>query len=131
MPDPLIKVFDIRMQRQLSPMSMSVSSPNFIRSIPTGTRPEEDSATSAAILLGSSTGVIQVCPLSGDQTNSQLMYAPLSDRKEVVTAVAVSSSGHMMCVGTSSGAIAQYILRLPEGVKPKVNDVSAAKNALS
>ena len=104
-------------------MSMSVSSPSFVLFVPNGSRSEEGS--SAAVLLGASTGVLQICPVSADQINSQMMYAPLSDRKEVVTAVAVSSSGQVMCVGTSTGAIAQYTLRLPEGTTKKINDVSS------
>ena len=125
-PDPLIKVFDIRMQRQWSPMSMSASSPNFLRFIAASPRSDEDPTATAngTVLLGSVTGVVQVCPIAGDQTASQLIYAPLSDSKEVVTAIAVSSSGQVMSLGTSSGAIAQYVLRLPDGIKPKINDVS-------
>lgn len=103
---------------------MSASSPNFLRFIAASPSSEEDPTANGTVLLGSVTGVLQVCPIAGDQTASQLLYAPLSDRKEVVTAIAVSSSGQVMSLGTSSGAIAQYVLRLPDGVKPKINDVS-------
>lgn len=122
-PDPLVKVFDIGTQRQLSPMSMSVSSPNTLRYVPATSRTGEE-APSPSILLGSTTGIVQVCPLNGDMINSQLLYAPLTDRKEIMTAMAVSSSGQVMCVGTSNGGIAQYILKMPEGLKPKINEVN-------
>jgi hypothetical protein len=121
-PDPLVKVFDIGTQRQLSPMSMSVSSPNTLRYVPASSR-TGDEAPSPSILLGSTTGIVQVCPLNGDMINSQLLYAPLTDRKEMMTTMAVSSSGQVMCVGTSNGGIAQYILKMPEGLKPKINEV--------
>lgn len=123
MPDPLVKVFDIGTQRQLSPMSMSVSSPITLRYVPASSR-TGDEAPSPSILLGSTTGIVQVCPLNGDMINSQLLYAPLTDRKEIMTAMAVSSSGQVMCVGTSNGGIAQYVLKMPEGLKPKINEVS-------
>jgi WD40 repeat protein len=122
-PDPLVKVFDIGTQRQLSPMSMSVSSPITLRYVPASSR-TGDEAPSPSILLGSTTGIVQVCPLNGDMINSQLLYAPLTDRKEIMTAMAVSSSGQVMCVGTSNGGIAQYVLKMPEGLKPKINEVS-------
>jgi hypothetical protein len=34
MPDPLVRVFDLRMQRQMSCLSMSVGSPSFVRFLP-------------------------------------------------------------------------------------------------
>jgi hypothetical protein len=101
---------------------MTASSPSFIRFVP---GVDGDGAGSASILLGSTTGILQACPVNGDLANSQLMYAPLSDRKEQVSSMAVSSSGQLLCVGISSGAIAQYALGLPEGVKTKTNEVSA------
>lgn len=121
-PDPLVKVFDVRMQRQLSPMSMSVGSPTVLKFVPSGPQSAED-ISPASILMGASTGIVQVCPLSGAMIDSQLMYAPLTSRKEVMTTMAVSPSGQVMCVGTSTGAIAQYVLKMPEGIKIKVNEV--------
>ena len=47
-----------------------------------------------AVLLSSSTGVVQVGPISGDPTSTQILYAPLQERKEHVTAAAVSKSGN-------------------------------------
>ena len=101
---------------------MSVASPTVLRFVPAAPQSGEETP-SASILMGSSTGIVQVCPLSGAMIDSQLMYAPLISRKEVVTAMAVSPSGQVMCVGTSTGAIAQYVLKMPEGVKPKINEV--------
>ena len=46
-----------------------------------------------AVLLSSSTGVLQVGPTSGDPNATQILYAPLQERKEHVTASAVSKSG--------------------------------------
>jgi hypothetical protein len=62
--------------------------------------------------------------VKGDPANTQIMYAPLSERKDVVTSVTISNSGQLLCVGLSSGMIAQYSLGLPEGTKPKINAVS-------
>lgn len=119
-----MKVFDLRSRRQLSPMSMSVSSPSFIKFMPCGS-PARGNSEEASILLGSSTGVLQVCPVKGDPANTQIMYAPLTDRKDVVTTVTISNSGQLLCVGLNSGVIAQYSLGLPKGTKPKINAVSA------
>ena len=118
-----MKVFDILMQRQLAPMSMSGASPSILRFVPVSSMASDTVAPAASILLGSSTGVVQVCPASGDMISSQLIYAPLSDRKEAMMAMAVSSSGLVMCVGTSLGAIAQYTLKMPVGSKTKINEV--------
>lgn len=62
--------------------------------------------------------------MKGDPANTQIMYAPLTERKDVVTSVTISNSGQLLCVGLSSGMIAQYSLGLPEGTKPKINAVS-------
>jgi hypothetical protein len=104
-------------------MSMSVSSPTLIKFMPCGSA-AGGSSDEASILLGSSTGVLQVCPVKGDPANTQIMYAPLTERKDVVTSVTISNSGQLLCVGLSSGMIAQYSLGLPEGTKPKINAVS-------
>lgn len=119
-----MKVFDILMQRQLAPMSMSGASPSILRFVPVSSMANDSVAPAASILLGSSTGVVQVCPANGDMISSQLIYAPLSDRKEAMMAMAVSSSGLVMCVGTSLGAIAQYTLKMPVGSKTKINEVT-------
>lgn len=48
----------------------------------------------------------------------QMLYAPLSDASEILTAAAVSPSGQFLAVGTSSGTVGQY-------VKPSVVAMSA------
>ena len=39
----------------------------------------------------------------------QVLYAPLSDTHELLTAAAVSSSGQFIAVGTSAGVVGQYM----------------------
>jgi hypothetical protein len=116
-----VKVFDLRTNRQLPPMSMSLSSPSLIRFVPAPAGCE--GFGESAVLLAAAGGVLQLCPSSGDQAASQLLYAPLTDRKEIITAVAVASSGQLLCVGTSLGNVAQYGLCLPGGVNQKINQV--------
>lgn len=130
LPDPLVKVFDLRMRRQLTPMSMSTSSPSLIRFVP---RPPHHPGAGAgtgdsSILLGSASGILQVSPVIAemDPAATQILYAPLQERGEQVTAAAVARSGHFMCVGTSGGTIAQYMVGLSTAVRAKVNTQSSS-----
>lgn len=102
-------------------MSMPVSSPSYIRFVAASTSSE--AGGDASLLLGSSAGNLQVCPVNGDLTKTQVMYAPISERKEVMTAMAASSSGQLVCVGTSTGNIAQYVLGVSETTKLRTNEV--------
>lgn len=43
-----------------------------------------------------------------DDSSTQLLYAPLQAAHDLVTSVAVSSSGQFLAVGTSSGVLGQY-----------------------
>ena len=120
-PDPLVKVFDLRMRRQLTPLSMSTSSPALIRFVPAAQHLQDAGIGEAAVLLASASGVVQLTPLSGDPSAIQVLYAPLQERKEQVTAAAVARAGNFLCVGTSAGTLAQYAVALPAEVRPKVN----------
>ena len=40
---------------------------------------------------------------------AQVLYAPLTTSHELVTAAAVSPSGQFLAVGTSGGAVGQYV----------------------
>jgi hypothetical protein len=51
------------------------------------------------------------------------VYAPVERRRETVTAISVSSSGHLFCCGTSNGNLAQFSVGLPAGVTSIVNEV--------
>jgi hypothetical protein len=127
LPDPLVKVFDLRMRRQLTPMSMSTSSPSFLRHVPHAHQPGAGAgAVGESVLLGSTSGILQVSPTTADMdpAATQILYAPLQERKEQVTAAAISKTGHFMCVGTSSGTIAQYSIGLPASARPKVTHPS-------
>ena len=67
-----------------------------------------------------------------------MLYAPFSDSSELITAAAVSPSGQYLSVGTSGGAVGQYIkpsitametfYHSPHGMKStelyRVNEVS-------
>ena len=125
LPDPLVKVFDLRMRRQLTPMSMSTSSPSFLRHVPHAHQPGVGAGVGECVLLGSTSGILQVSPTAAemDPAATQILYAPLQERKEQVTSAAISKTGHFMCVGTSSGTIAQYVIGLP-AARPKVSHAS-------
>jgi hypothetical protein len=74
--------------------------------------------------MASSSGVVQITPVNADPAAAQIVYAPLAERKESVTAVGISSSGQLLAVGTSMGNVAQYALGLPGGANAKINEVS-------
>lgn len=107
--DPLVRVFDLRMNRQLPPIAMSMSNPIFAKFIPANS--DNDRAT-PRIVLGGSSGIIQACAINPErgmeQTDIQILYVPLTDRKEKVSALAISSSGEFISAGTTNGHISQY-----------------------
>ena len=119
-PDPLVRVFDVRMNRQLKPLSMSMGTPSVLKFIPS---PSGDGTTS--VLMAGATGVLQLSSLEGvaDPPSMQVFFVPLSDRKEKLTHAAASSSGHFIAGGVTGGSIIQFALGLPPdaGMAPKVN----------
>lgn len=119
--DPLVKLFDLRNNRLLNPLTMSVSSASFVRFVPS----YRGDGTSSALLVAES-GILQICDIHGKNLGStQVLYAPLVDRRDKITSVAVSSSGQLLCVGTTSGIIFQYTVGLQEGSTiSKVNIMS-------
>jgi WD40 repeat protein len=107
--DPLVRVFDLRMNRQLPSVSMSMSNPVFAKFIPST---NEHHRATPSIVLGGSSGIVQVCAINPergmDQSNVQILYVPLTDRKDKVTSLAISSSGEFISAGTTNGHISQY-----------------------
>lgn len=134
-PDPLVRVFDLRMNRQVAPLSMTTASPCFIKFIPT---PASQGGYGSQILLGASNGLMQICdPLSqqqqggiADPSSVQYVYSTLSSPRDTVMSAAASSSGQLLCTGNYSGGITQFALGLPpmeSGAVPvrTVNEQSA------
>ena len=130
-PDPLVRVFDLRMNRQIAPLTMQTASPNFIKFVPASSA---QGGYGSKILLVSSTGMMQVLdPLSAHQRgdsnvdNVQYLYASLQTPRDTVTAAAVSSSGQVLCTGTYSGGISQFALGSGSpSVSRVVNEMSKA-----
>ena len=78
--------------------------------------PSVSSSGCASLLLCTDNGLVQfssfIFGVDGSDASPQQFYAPLSDpASECVTAAAVSSSGQFAAVGTSSGAVGQYLRR--------------------
>ena len=108
--DPLVKVFDLRMNRQLAPLQMAGSTPHFIRFV---AAPPSRGGYGAQIMLSSGNGTIHVSDPNGNGSDLQVLYASLSSQRDYVTSVAVSSSGQMLCTGTYSGNVSQFAIGLP------------------
>lgn len=111
LPDPLVRVYDLRMNRQLAPLSMSVSSPGHVKFLPS----YKGDGTSSVVMAGS-TGVLQISSLHPlDVASSmQMLYVPLADRREKISSLTTSSSGHFICAGNTGGGINQYIVGLSD-----------------
>jgi WD40 repeat protein len=114
-PDPQIKVFDLRMQRELNALAVSLpdssSGVRFVRFLQDGNSNVSDGSVATAIALVTDAGTIQVSDLLADGSVApQTLYTPLSDpSNEFVMACGVASSGQFLAVGTSHGSIAQYV----------------------
>jgi PAB-dependent poly(A)-specific ribonuclease subunit 2 len=107
--DPLVKVFDLRTNRQLAPLHMPGASPYFIRFIPS---PSSQGGYGAQLLLASGNGTLQISDPNGNGSDAQILYSPLASQRDSVTAVAVSSSGQLITTGTYSGGISQFAIGL-------------------
>jgi len=125
--DQLVKVFDLRTNRQLPPLRDYVtgSCPYFIRFVPS---PSSRGGYGAQVMLASGTGQVQVSDPNGDGSDAQILYAQLSSQRDSVTSVAVASSGQLLATGSYSGVISQFSLGLPAGedaLGQKVNNNSS------
>jgi len=112
--DALVKVYDLRTNRQLPPLRDYVTGacPYFIRFVPS---PSSRGGYGAQILLASGTGQVQLSDPNGDGSDAQTLYAQLSSQRDSVTAVAVASSGQLLATGSYSGVISQFSIGLPAG----------------
>jgi hypothetical protein len=157
-PDPLIKAFDLRTNRQLSPISMTVSTPSFVRFVPAFSSIEMNAvmASPGPIFIASASSVncliqqLCLCVLAGGLlqlsrlaisqagtctlTDSQILQTAKIDRREAVTSVAVSTSGQVMCVGTNCGNVTCFVTQesMQYSTKPKINEVRSnnSKNSV-
>jgi len=121
-PDPLVRIFDLRTNRQMAPISMATASPAYARFLPTPNRESYNlGATFSQVLLAAANGVMQVSEPSpaASLESTQILYCPLTTPRETVTSVAVSSSGQCVAVGTSAGMVSQFVVSLSPMVTTK------------
>ena len=125
--DPVVRIFDLRMHRQLGPFSippMPISSSTgvrFIRFI----RPDANKVSSSgnpyldkqppSLLLSSEDGILQINDIDqsgGGLIQKKLFFASVasdsSSPAASITSAAVSSTGNFLSVGLSSGCVIQY-----------------------
>ena len=130
-PDTIVRLFDLRTNRQLTPISMITGSPsylNFIAPPSLSSSPVNPYNSRLRLVMGSTNGMVQITDPSPamDPSHTQILYAPLTDQREYVTMMCTSQSGQVLAAGTSAGTIAQFAVGQRPGVKSKVNDESVA-----
>lgn len=113
----LVRIFDLRMNRQLPALPLPIVNTQRVRFLP--------STTSPIVLLASSEGLLQTYDLNSEVPEaSQIFYAALTDDGNVddtvLTSMAVSSSGRMLAIGSSNGSINHFSLNLSEEHGPPV-----------
>jgi len=124
-PDPLVRVFDMRMLRQVSPITLAIPPPSHVTMFPCAFPSPPDPSCSiakATFLASSANGYMQSLSLSdnheGILESMQVCYAALAgsaDGSEVdkVTAMAASSTGRIAAVGSAMGALSLHALMDP------------------
>eukprot|EP01041_Mallomonas_annulata_P010849 gene10849-22643_t len=122
--DHIVRVFDLRMLRPLSPIPLPMANTTHVRFIP--------SHPNALMLFASPDGLIQTYNPTGESpTATDIFYAPLTtdnipDPSVQLSAVAVSSSGQLISVGSTSGCVTQFgLVTLPHDKEPVANARSA------
>ena len=85
--DPLVKVFDLRTNRQLPPLSMGNGTPLFMKFVPA---PPSMGGYGSQVALFSGTGAVQVCDPNGASSGAeaavgQIIYAPLASQRDSIT----------------------------------------------
>ncbi len=139
--DPVVRAFDLRMQRQLPPLPVelppSATGVRFLRFMRSPDAQYSEGAANAVAMV-TEEGVLQITDLLSESSVPQVLYAPIADvANEFLTACAVSPSGQFLSVGTSHGAFAQFMhcsaeLDPATGEKAlqRVNEVSSARCVL-
>ena len=107
--DPLVKVFDLRTNRQLPPLRMTGTTPNFIRFIPS---PSSQGGYGAQIMLVSGNGQLQLFDPNGNGSDAQILYSQMASQRDSVNSVAVASSGQLLATANYSGVITQFSVGL-------------------
>lgn len=127
--DPIVRIFDLRTNRQLTPIRMTTGTPNYLNFIVPPSisgSPANPYTPRLRVVMGATNGIIQVTDPSPvmDPSLTQILYAPLADQREYVTMMCTSQSGHVMAAGTSAGTIAQFSVGLRPGLKSRINEES-------
>ncbi len=116
-----MKVFDLRMQRQLSSLAIempkSASGVRFLRFLQNSAVTAEGvDSRDTGIVMVTDDGIIQINDLlaegDGEETTTgqQTIYAPIADpATDYISACAVSCSGQYLSIGTTHGTFSQYI----------------------
>jgi hypothetical protein len=134
-PDPLVKVFDMRMLRQRAPLSLAIPPANNVRLLP----PSESSGPS--VFCSSRNGYLQTIELDENldplMHTLQMFYATLAtspqDRamnpqalQDSLSVVGVSSNGRLIASGSQMGAVSLHSKALPDeegNVHVSINEV--------
>ena len=133
-PDPLIRQYDLRMLRQLSPLPMPGLVACRLRFLP-----RSDDSAARSILLASEDGLLQSYELTaaGGVPCTNMFYSHIASETDEntgydvvpkLTAIATSSSGQLVAVGSSHGIVVQLGSTVPE---PTVNLVLQTLNSIT
>jgi hypothetical protein len=135
-PDPTVKIFDMRMLRQIAHLALAIPPPCFVKFLPRN----DDLDLNLGVLAVSPNGYIQSVFLTPSyepiMETLQIQYAtlnnpqeetvPLSETDEVAV-VNVSSNGQLIGVGSVMGVLSLHASILPEEpATVQVNQVSPA-----
>eukprot|EP01035_Chromulina_nebulosa_P017273 gene17273-22807_t len=116
-PDPLVRVFDLRMSKAMSTLTMTVSTARHVKFIPYSAHTVFNDQP--LVLMASSSGVLQINAMT---KIIQVLTFPMQSKKETITALSVASSGNLLTAVSSSGYILQYALGLSHGHANSVNE---------
>ena len=101
-PDHVVRMFDLRMMCQLSPLPAQVPSPFYLSQV--AQDPQQSEAPKKRYVVVSSDGDIQTCT-GGDDASLDGQYANPSNEIAGLTAAAVSSSGDFLVVASGEEII--------------------------
>eukprot|EP00595_Chromulina_sp_UTEXLB2642_P001055 CAMPEP_0196767966 /NCGR_PEP_ID=MMETSP1095-20130614/42179_1 /TAXON_ID=96789 ORGANISM="Chromulina nebulosa, Strain UTEXLB2642" /NCGR_SAMPLE_ID=MMETSP1095 /ASSEMBLY_ACC=CAM_ASM_000446 /LENGTH=986 /DNA_ID=CAMNT_0042136881 /DNA_START=191 /DNA_END=3151 /DNA_ORIENTATION=- len=116
-PDPLVRVFDLRMSKAMSTLTMTVSTARHVKFIPSSAHTVFNDQP--LVLMASSSGVLQINAMT---KIIQVLTFPMQSKKDTIAALSVASSGNLLTAASSSGYILQYALGLSHGHANSVNE---------
>eukprot|EP01038_Epipyxis_sp_PR26KG_P008947 gene8947-12064_t len=127
--DPIVRIFDLRMQKQITPLPIITSIANgsvrFVRFIPNSIS-DDGSTSSTSVLITTDDGLIHTTVLDShynsstsngvlsppptDMSKVETFYGPqdMENANDYISCVSIAPSGQFIAVGTSTGAIGNY-----------------------